>query len=204
MHRIASVWNRVAPVLIAWGPHGLFFLAILDSAGLPLVGGVDAVLILIAASNPREAYLAAAFAVLGSLAGSLILFAIARKGGEVLLKKHISGRRGARMHVWFQRYGLITVFIPAISPLPLPMKPSIFCAGALQVRVGYFGMVVLAARVIRYFALAYLGERYGHGTGRFLKDHWIMVSVIAIGLSISAAALLRLYQRREAAMGVPE
>ena len=204
MHRIASVWNRVAPVLIAWGPHGLFFLAILDSAGLPLVGGVDAVLILIAASNPREAYLAAAFAVLGSLAGSLILFAIARKGGEVLLKKHIAGRRGARMHVWFQRYGLITVFIPAISPLPLPMKPSIFCAGALQVRVGYFAAVVLAARVIRYFALAYLGERYGHGTGRFLKDHWIMVSVIAIGLGLSAAVLLRLYQRREAAMGVPE
>jgi membrane protein YqaA with SNARE-associated domain len=204
VHHAASVWNRLARGLIAWGPHGLFFLAILDSAGLPVVGGVDALLIAIAANSPREAYLAAAFAVLGSLAGSLILYALARKGGEVFLSKRISGRRAARMHVWFQRYGLITVFIPAISPLPLPMKIPVFCAGALQVRAAYFSAVVLAARAIRYFALAYLAEHYGQRTFQFLLAHGVSVAAIALGLAVAAAVLLRLYQRREAAMGVPE
>jgi membrane protein YqaA with SNARE-associated domain len=204
VHRLAAVWNRLAQTLIAWGPHGLFVLAILDSAGLPVVGGVDALLVAIAASNPREAYLAAAFAVLGSLAGSLALYALARKGGEVFLSKRISGRRAARMHVWFQRYGLITVFIPAISPLPLPMKIPVFCAGALQVRVAYFSAVVLAARAIRYFALAYLAEHYGRQTFHFLLAHGFSVAAAAIGLAIAAAVLLRLYQRREAALGVPE
>jgi len=161
-------------------------------------------LVAVAASEPTEAYLAALFAVAGSLAGSLILFAIARKGGEVLLAKHISGRRGARLHRWFQRYGLVTIFIPAVSPLPLPMKIPIFCAGALQVRVTYFVVVVLTARAIRYFALAYLGLHYGHATFQFLLAHGVLVAAIAIGLAVAVIVSLRLYQRREAALGVPE
>jgi membrane protein YqaA with SNARE-associated domain len=189
---------------MSWGPQGLFFLAILDSAGLPVVGGVDALLIAIATNNPGQAYFAATLAVVGSLAGSLVLFAIARKGGEVLLTKHISGRRGARLHIWFQRYGLVTVFVPAISPLPLPMKIPIFCAGALQVRISYFIAVVVAARALRYFALAYLAERYGHETFQFLLSHGLLVAGIAIGLAIAAIVGLRLYQRHEAALGVPE
>lgn len=201
---MASFWNRFAHVLVSWGPQGLLFLGILDSAGLPVVGGVDALLVAIAARTPKLAYVAASFAVLGSLIGSLILFAIARKGGEVLLARHISGRRGARLHLWFQRYGLVTVFIPALSPLPLPMKVPVFCAGALQVRISYFVAVVLSARAIRYFALAYLGRHYGQRTFQFLVAHWLLVTAIAIALAMAAAAGLRLYQRHRAALGAPE
>ena len=191
-------------MLISWGPQGLLFLAILDSAGLPVVGGVDALLVAVSTSTPKFAYLAAAYAVVGSLAGSLILFAIARKGGEVLLTKYISGRKGARLHLWFQRYGLVTVFIPALSPLPLPMKVPVFCAGALQVRIGYFVAVVLSARTIRYFALAYLGRHYGHRTLQFLVTHGLLVTSIAIALAIAVLLFLRLYQRHQAALGLPE
>jgi membrane protein YqaA with SNARE-associated domain len=204
VHGISSAWGRFAELLISWGPQGLLLLAALDSAGLPVVGGVDALLIAIASNNPGQAYLAAALAVVGSLGGSLVLFGIARKGGEVLLMKHVSGRRGARLHLWFQRYGLVTVFIPAISPLPLPMKVPIFCAGALQVRIGYFVAVVATARAIRYFALAYLAERYGRQTFRFLLSHGWQVAGIAIGLAAAALAGLRLYQRHRAAQGEAE
>jgi len=204
VHSISSAWGRFAATLISWGPQGLLLLAALDSAGLPVVGGVDALLIAIATNNPGQAYLAAALAVVGSLAGSLVLFAVARKGGEVLLMKHVSGRRGARLHIWFQRYGLITVFIPAISPLPLPMKIPIFCAGALQVRIAYFISVVAAARAIRYFALAYLAQTYGHETFRFLLSHGSLVAVTAIGLAVVILVGLRLYQRHQAAQGAPE
>lgn len=203
-HHVASVWSRFAQVLISWGPHGLLVLAILDSAGLPVIGGVDALVVAIATRDPTEAYLAAMFAVVGSLIGSLILYGIARKGGEVLLMKHISSRRGARMHLWFQRYGLATVFIPAISPLPLPMKIPVFCAGALQVRVAYFVVVILAARAIRYFALAYLGVHYGHATFQFLMSHGVHVAAIAVASAAGVIVALRLYQRHEAAEGKPE
>lgn len=171
---------------------------------MPVVGGVDALLIAIATREPTQAYFAAALAVLGSVLGSLALYVIARMGGEVLLAKHISSRRGARLHLWFQRYGLATVFIPAVSPLPLPMKVPVFCAGALQVRVAYFLAVVFAARTIRYFALAYLGQHYGHSTLHFLLSHWVTVAAIAIALAAIAVLGLRAYQKHEAAEGKPE
>jgi len=46
-------------------------LAIADSAGVPIVGGVDALLIAIAVSRPRLAYISAICAIIGSLIGSL-------------------------------------------------------------------------------------------------------------------------------------
>ena len=190
--------------LLGWGPQGLLLLGFLDSAGIPIVGGVDALLIAIAAEEPEKAYWAACLATLGSLAGSLLLFWIARKGGEVLLMKHVTSRTGARLHLWFQRYGLITVFIPAISPFPLPMKVPVFCAGALQVRAAYFTMVVLTARAIRYGALAYLGRRYGHQAFTYIKAHGWQAGLLALTIAIVAAAALRLFQRHEAALGKPE
>lgn len=184
--------------MLSWGPQGLLLLAVLDSAGLPVVGGVDALLIAIAVDEPSHAYLAAVCAILGSLTGSLILFSIARKGGEMLLHKHIQSRRGKQLHSWFERYGLITVFIPALSPLPMPMKVPVFCAGALEVRWSYFIGVILAARSIRYFALAYLGLHYGHQTFQFLKTHAVEVGGFAVGLAILAIVVLQLVQRRNA------
>ncbi len=199
-----SVWHHVVGVLLTWGPYGLLLLSLLDSVGLPVVGGVDSLLVAVATNEPASAYSAALCATAGSLAGSLILFIIARRGGEVLLAKHISGRTGAKMHVWFQRYGLVTVFVPAISPLPLPMKVPVFCAGALDVRVGYFVFVVLTARVIRYFALAYLGRHYGHLTAQYLLRHGVLIGASALALAVAVAVGLRFYQKQKVAAGESE
>jgi membrane protein YqaA with SNARE-associated domain len=186
------------------GPFGLFFLAVLDSAGIPVVGGVDALLIAVATTNPGQAYWAAALAVVGSLAGSLILFFIARKGGQVLLMRHVTSKTGARLHLWFQRWGLATVFVPALSPIPLPMKIPVFCAGALQVRLLYFVIVVVAARTLRYFALAYLGEHFGLQTFQYLKTHGWQVAAAALGLAAALTIGLRLFQKHEVHIGKPE
>jgi len=199
-----ALLHHLIATLLTWGPYGLLLLSILDSVGLPVIGGVDSLLIAVATDKPGQAYLAAACAIAGSLAGSLILFGIARKGGEVLLTKHISGGMGARLHIWFQRYGLVTVFVPAISPLPLPMKIPVFCAGALNVRIAYFIFVVLTARVIRYFALAYLARHYGHSSVQFLLKHGLVFGLIAAGLTIVVAVGLRLYQRHRVKVGEPE
>jgi membrane protein YqaA with SNARE-associated domain len=196
--------KALAQILIGWGPFGLLFLALIDSAGIPVVGGVDALLIAIATNKPGEAYFAALLAVIGSLAGSLILFFIARKGGEVLLMRHVASKTGARMHLWFQRWGLAMVFVPALSPIPLPMKIPVFCAGALQVRPLYFVTVVVTARSIRYFSLAYLTRRFGEDTIRYLKTHGWQVAFGALALAALLTVGLRLFQKHEAKLGLPE
>jgi membrane protein DedA with SNARE-associated domain len=113
------------------------------------------------------------------------------------LAKQLSTRRGKRLHAWFEQYGLVTVFVPAVSPLPLPMKIPVFCAGALEVHWSYFTGVVLAARVVRYFALAYLGMRYGAQTFLFLRKHILEVAVIALLLAAVSVIVLKLVQRAQ-------
>jgi membrane protein YqaA with SNARE-associated domain len=179
-------------------------LATLDSAGLPVVGGVDLLVIALATNKPSEAYVAALLAVVGSLGGSLILFFVARKGGEVLLMRHVASKTGARLHLWFQRWGLATVFVPAISPIPLPMKIPVFCAGALQVRLLYFVIVVVAARTIRYFGMAYLAVHYGTQTMQYLKTRGWEVAMGALLLAAALTLGMRLFQKHETEMGIPE
>ncbi len=197
-------WREFSHALVAYGPPGLFVLAILDSAGVPIVGGVDALLIAVSASLPESAYAAAAFALAGSVCGSLFLYFLARKGGEVFLARQVESGLGKRLHFWFQRYGLITVFVPAVSPIPLPMKIPVFCAGALRVRLEYFAGVVLVARVIRYFGLAYLARHYGQQTFGYLAAHGWQVGLAALGAAVMVMVLLRLFQKREVALGIPQ
>lgn len=195
-HPGQSGWKHFLALLIAWGPQGLFLLAILDSAGLPVVGGVDLLLVNVATTSPNIAYLAAACAIAGSLVGSSILFAIARKGGELMLSRQLATPRGARMHRWFERYGLVTVFVPALSPLPLPMKIPVFCAGALKVRWTYFLGVVLAARTLRYFALAFFAARYGTQTLLYLRAHLLSIAIFALTLAAAIVIALQIMDRR--------
>ncbi len=198
-HAPPGKWKALMAALVSWGPGGLFVLAALDSAGVPVVGGVDLLLVNVAAARPSLAYVAALCAIAGSMLGSAVLFAIARKGGELMLAKYIAGRRGARMHRWFERYGLITVFIPALSPLPLPMKIPVFCAGALEVHWTRFLLVVLSARTIRYFSLAYFGVRYGASTLLYLRDHLLAIAFLALGIAAVAVIVLQLRDRRNRA-----
>lgn len=202
-HPVAA-WHQLSAALIAYGPPGLLVLAILDSAGVPIVGGVDALLIAVASQSAENAYLAATFALIGSMLGSSFLFFLARKGGDAFLHKQIASGPGKRLHFWFQQYGLITVFVPAISPIPLPMKIPVFCAGALQVRFEYFALVLLIARAIRYFGLAYIATHYGEQTINFVKSHGWQLGGAALMVAAVAIAVLRLFQKREASLGIPQ
>ncbi len=152
-------------------------MAIADSTGVPMVGGVDALIVLIAVISPMQAYLAAAAAILGSLVGSLILFLIARKGGEEYHRHHTSTARETWLRAWFHEYGLLTVFVPAFVPIiPLPLKIFIISAGALEESPITFSIVLLAARVPRYLFLAWLGSRLGADTLPYLRQHiWQLV-----------------------------
>lgn len=178
------------------GPAGLFVLAVLDSAGIPVVSGVDALLVWICIAKPESAYAAAGMALLGSLVGSLVLFSIARKGGEVYLNRYTQSPRGARLRRWFLEYGLLTIFVPALIPIPMPLKIFVLSAGALRVSPLVFTLVLLGARVPRYFVLAWLGLQLGSDTLPYLAHHvWQMVSMAA-GLFVILYLLIKYLDRR--------
>ncbi len=172
--------KKAAALLQGYGPAGAFLLAMLDSAGVPLPASVDVLLIAVAAVSPGQALVSAGLSVLGSAIGSRFLFRVARKGGQMYLEHHASSPRALRFRAWFGRFGLLTVFVPALAPIiPLPLKVFVLSAGAFGVGPLRFLAVVIVARVLRYFGLAWLGMRLGEAAWPWLQSHALSLGLFA-------------------------
>lgn len=187
--------RAIVQTLTGWGAAGVFILAALDSAGIPIPGGVDALLVVLAAAAPAMAYFDAAAAIVGSAIGSMFLFYLARKGGQRYLDARTASGRAATFRAWFRRYGLLTVFIPAVLPIPLPLKVFVLSAGALGVRPATFLGVILAARLPRYLGLAYLGAKVGENSLDYLRQHAWHLAAIAAALFVVLYLALRVADR---------
>ena len=187
-----GLFHTIIEALIALGPLGLLALSFADSLGIPVATGLDALLILIAVKVPHNAYVGALAAVAGSLGGNYLLFGIARRGGRRYLEGAGNPERVHRFRLWFERYGLVTIFIPALLPIPLPLKLFVISAGALQTGLRPFLLVIGLARVLRFFGDAWLGVALGARSGAYLKAHsWHFVGA-ALLLFAGLFSLIRL------------
>jgi membrane protein YqaA with SNARE-associated domain len=142
---------------------------------------------------PQRAYLTALMAVLGSFGGNLVLFLGARHGMRRLIGGLDQPSKGRRFRRWFDRYGLLTVFIPAVTPIfPLPLKVFVILAAVLHAPFPRFLAVILVARVIRYFGLALLAVHLGGDAQAFLFRH----SALLLGIAVAVTVLLLFLVRR--------
>jgi len=188
--------NEFLETLKALGPLGVLIVAFIDGIGLPNPGGPDYLLLFLAWKQPQNAYLSAFLCLIGALTGTFGLFWIARKGGQRYLDAHASGPRALKFRAWFKRYGLVTVFIPALIPMvPLPMKVFVICAGAFAVNPATFFAVVAAAKTPRMFGLAYLGKSLGENSTQWLKDHRWHFAAGALLLALFLFVLVKLADR---------
>jgi membrane protein YqaA with SNARE-associated domain len=191
--------RHLRDVMVSWGPLGVFLLSVVESAGIPNPGGTDALLLVLAIARPEQAMLCAILAAVGSLIGSMFFYEITRKGGEAFLAKYTSSPTGHKFRDWYNRYGMISVFIPALVPIPvLPFKVFAACAGVMRVpRVRYFA-VLAAARFPRYLALAYLGQQLGENSAVWLRAHLWYLAGVAAGIGLALYALVRWVDSRRA------
>lgn len=174
--------------LVTLGPWGVLLLAFVDSAGIPLSVGVDALILLLAVRSPDTAILNVALAVAGSTIGTLGLFYAARKGGQKYVDREAPESRTGRFRAWFRNYGLLTVFVPSAVPFPMPMKPFVILSGAFGIRTLMFTAVVVVGRILRYGGEAWLGVQMGEHSGQYLKDHrW---HLLAFGFGLFAVLFL--------------
>ncbi|MCC7340854.1 MAG: DedA family protein [Bryobacterales bacterium] len=168
--------------IVAWGPLGVFLLSLIDSAGIPLPSFVDAYLITVVMRNPSSAVPTMLAAIAGSLIGNVILYQLARKGGQLYLDKMTRTGRGQKFRQWFDRYGLVTIFIPAVSVVPMPLKFFAVSAAVFHVPLLRVLSVIALARVIRYGFVAWLAAYYGPQTIQFINQH-------KLGFGLGALAL---------------
>jgi membrane protein DedA with SNARE-associated domain len=157
---------------------------------VPVAAVFDALLIVIAVQRPSIAWWCAGLAVIGSTAGNVILFYLSRRGGREFLAKSASEGRAMRFRAWFLRFGLLTVFIPALIPIPMPMKLFVITAGVLGTPIAEFLGVVVSARIVRYFGEVWLGITLGHESTGFLKTHVWQFTAYAVALFVVLYGLL--------------
>lgn len=193
--------HHLTDAVLSWGPAGILLLAILDSSGVPVAGVFDAFLVVIAVERPSMAWFCAGLAVVGSMIGSVILFQAAHRGGRRFMNKAAPEGRAAKFREWFKRYGMVTVFVPALIPIPLPLKLFVISAGVMGTSFSQFLLVVLAARSARYFGEAWLGLTLKRESTAYLRTHaWMFaVGAVVLFLALYGFILLRDRKRRGAA-----
>jgi len=170
----------VKQYLLAYGAFGLFGIALLDSALIPLPGGPDAVLILLATAHPSWVLLYVFAATLGSVIGCLIFYYISRRAGRGALKRFSPGKQ-ARVKELIDRYDVLTVLVASVLPPPFPFKIFVATAGVFRFGVLRFAVAIAAGRGFRYALIGYLAAHYGEQAKELLARYYPY-----IGLGVAA------------------
>jgi membrane protein YqaA with SNARE-associated domain len=167
------------------GGVGLFIIALLDSSFLSFPQVNDLLIILLSTAHPERMPYYAGMTTLGSLAGCYLLYGVARRGGEVFLRRRLKGPYVDRAITLYQRHGLLAVVVPSLLPPPVPFKVFVLLAGTAAVSPFRFGLAVVIGRAIRYFGQGYLAVLYGAQAAEFMKENGTV-----LGLGLAAAALV--------------
>jgi uncharacterized membrane protein YdjX (TVP38/TMEM64 family) len=123
-------------------------------------------------------------ASLGSTLGCVLLYFIARKGGEAFFRRK-AGERANVIRRWVERNGFGGMLVAALLPPPTPFKIFVFAAGVFEVPLTSFASAISLARLVRYFGVGYLAVNYGNNALPFLAQHKVEVVIF---LAVFAAA----------------
>lgn len=157
------------------GGPGLFLIAFLDSSFLSFPQANDLLIVLMVAKAPGWMTYYATLATLGSLAGCIAIYEVARRGGQAFLARRVKPERvewGVRL---FERYGVLAVLVPSVLPPPAPFKLFVLLAGVARMPRWQFALSILAGRGFRYFGIGLLTVWYGEEAMAFLREHGRLV-----------------------------
>jgi len=174
---------------IALGGPGLFFVAFLDASFLSMPEINDILVVSMVTRNHQGLVYYVTMATLGSVAGCLVLYWLAWKGGERFLKKWFKDHHIERASEQMRRHGVLALFVPAILPPPAPFKIFVLLAGVVEIPPLKFILAIGLARGLRYFIEGLLAVYYGELAGQYIAAHgkevalWTALIVLVAGLA---------------------
>jgi membrane protein YqaA with SNARE-associated domain len=177
---IASGLSRLSDFFIALGPFGLFAVALLDSAFIPLPSSADALMILLTIAHPRLMIVYALLATAGSTIGCIILYYVSCRAGGKALKK-VSAAKQARVRELIKRYDVLSVLVASLMPPPFPFKLFVLTAGVCRFSLVRFTVAIIAGRGFRFLLEGYFAIRFGAQARQVLQKYYPW---IGLGLAI--------------------
>jgi membrane protein YqaA with SNARE-associated domain len=180
IHKITGGLTKISQYLVSFGPFGLLAIAFLDSLFIPMPGGVDAVLLLLAASRPSWVLIYVAAATVGSTAGCVGLYKVSQRAGHRALRR-FSEKKQKRVKDLIDRYDVLSVLVASLLPPPFPFKLFVVSAGVFRLNLMRFTIAIAAGRTFRYLLEGYLAARYGEHAKEILSRYY---PAIGIGLAL--------------------
>ncbi len=187
--------SRLSDFLIAFGPFGLFAVAVLDSSFVPLPSSADALMLLLTAAHPGWMVFYAIVATAGSTLGCWILYYASRRAGKRALAR-FSESKQKRVKDLIDRYDVVSVVVASLLPPPFPFKLFVITAGVFRFNLTRFVVAIVLGRGFRFLLEGYFAVRYGGQAKVFLTRYypWIGLGLVVI---ILAGFLVRnLWKRR--------
>jgi membrane protein YqaA with SNARE-associated domain len=179
----AFLWAVLKPL----GVLGVFGFAAFDAAFIampldPVVAGY------VYADRPRF-LLYALMASVGSALGSLVVYGIGYKGGEILLLRRISRERFEGIRRRFESREFWALMVPSMLPPPAPFKLFVLSAGVFEMSPLHFLLAIFAGRMVRFLVLSLLTLTFGPQivsvVGALLRSHFgLTVLVVAASIGI--------------------
>jgi membrane protein YqaA with SNARE-associated domain len=201
LHKITAVLGKLSHYLISFGPFGLLAIAFLDSVLVPMPGGVDAVLLVLAASRPSWLLIYVASATVGSTVGCIGLYRISQRAGRRALAR-FSESKQRRVKELIDRYDVLSVLVASVLPPPFPFKLFVVSAGVFRLNLWRFAMAIAGGRVFRYLLEGYLAARYGEHAKELLARYYPAIG-IGVALLILIVFIGRAILRRGDEAGGP-
>jgi membrane protein YqaA with SNARE-associated domain len=185
------------------GAPGLLLISFLDSSVLTFPVINDLLLIELSMQRPARMPLYALMAALGSVLGCVLLYFIARKGGEALFHRK-AGKHAHAIRHWVEQNGFVGMLIAALLPPPTPFKIFVFAAGVFEVPLHSYTTAITIARLLRYFVIGCLAIRFGEGAKTYIQRHWLQVTLLAVAVVAVSYVLSRVVLRRRPPSGKVE
>ena len=198
MHKVV-LWVPTVLVPLLGAP-GMFVVAFLDSSFLSFPEINDILLITSSHIHPGRAWLYVLTTTVGSVVGCLVMWELGRRGGEAFLAKKVGAGRVQRVELAVQRWGVLTLAIPAVLPPPMPFKIFVVAAGVVGFSGRKLALTLLIARGMRYAFWAAMGAYYGDEALAWLEkfdawfaENWAATLIVMGGIVL--AVLLVLWAR---------
>ena len=194
---LSSIVSAIREWATEYGGVGLFIVAALDSSFLSFPQVNDLLIIYLSTKTPSLMPYYAGMTTLGSMVGCFVLYAFARRGGEVFLRKRFSGKRVERGLELYQRHGLLAVVVPSLLPPPTPFKLFVLLAGAAKVSPWKFGAAIAIGRGIRYFGQGYLAVLYGEAAADWMRDNGTLAGLIFALVAVVFGVVFYFVKKRQ-------
>lgn len=149
-------------IIAHYGLAGMFMLSAAEAIFFPIPPDV----FLPALASIHGAVIVSLIATFGSLIGALIGYGLGYWGGNPLALRFFGEVRIAKVHGYFERWGVWAVIIAAVTPIPF--KVFTVAGGIARMSFMPFCVACFVGRLPRYLAVSFVGMGLWHFVLEFL------------------------------------